>query len=367
MTPVLSVHDLKKFELPNPDVSGPVSASAIYAKQAFPPQQLILLFSADAWEEFILEWAHYQKNKYVLVAGLGGANDYGIDVAAFRSDKGFLGSWDNYQCKHYDKPLGPSAAYTEIGKLIWHIFNKRITTPDTYFFFSPKDCGPALKKLLLDSSKLKSNLLENWDKSCEKNITSKESIKLEGDFLEFVNQFNFDIFKYKPHLDILDEHRATPYHAARFGGGLCERPKSELPPVNPASPESRYVQQLLEAYSDCGEKVISHEEVVRFPTFESHFNRSRQVFYEAESLTKFARDTVPNGTFESLQDEVFLGVKDVEEDDHDTAFKRVKEVTKTASGLNVSGNGLSGVITSKDLQGICHQLANEDKLTWRKK
>ena len=45
------------------------------------PEKHLLSISADDWEEFIKEWAQFQKTKYPLVDRLGGADDYGIDVA----------------------------------------------------------------------------------------------------------------------------------------------------------------------------------------------------------------------------------------------------------------------------------------------
>jgi hypothetical protein len=42
----------------------------------------------------------------------------------------------------------------------------------------------------------------------------------------------------------------------------------------------------------------------------SHLDRAREDFYRAESLRVFSRATVPEGTFETLQDEVFSGVVD---------------------------------------------------------
>ncbi|WP_063307745.1 ABC-three component system protein [Pseudovibrio sp. Ad46] len=362
----LSPAELLDQEVPSATTL-PVSSDTINAKSPFLPQQLILLFNHDQWEEFIREWAHFQKSQYSLVVRLGGANDYGIDVAAFKSNKGFSGLWDNFQCKHYKVPLAPATALLEAAKIIWHSFEKRISVPENYFFFAPKDCGESLKRLLLNSESLKKRMISEWDKNCSTKITKSQQIKLEGSFKLYVEAFDFNIFQYKPSLEVIEEHRKTPYFTARFGGGLTGAPENELAPITPAKKESRYVEQLLEAYSDCGVTIETHEELVSHPKFQGHFSRSRQTFYDAEALVSFARDTVPNGTFESLQDEVFHGVKDVEEDDHNNAFDRVKEVTKTASTLNVSANGLAGVTTPKRLRGICHQLANNDKLVWRKK
>jgi hypothetical protein len=361
----LTPTDLKAEELPSANAT-PATSVQVNAKSPFLPQQLILLFHHDQWEEFIREWAHFQKSNYLLVARLGGANDYGIDVAAFRTDKGFEGAWDNFQCKHYASPLTPTVALVEIAKIIWHSFERRISVPANYFFFAPQDCGESLKKLLLNSKALKEKVLSEWDTKLGSKISKQDNL-LQADLQAYVESFDFGIFKYKPSLEVIEEHRSTPYFVTRFGGGLTGSPACEPTPSTPTKNERRYVEQLLEAYSDCGEQIDSHNKLKDHPNFQNHFDRSRQTFYEAEALVNFARDTVPNGTFEALQDEVFHGVKDVEEDDHDNAFSKVKEVTKTASMLNVSANGLAGVTTPKRLRGICHQLANGDKLIWKKK
>lgn len=363
---MLSIKELQKLEIPQRDDAYPVSASKINANIPFPPQQLILLFSHDDWEEFIAEWAYFQKKHYKLVTRLGGANDYGVDVACFKTNKGFLGEWDNYQCKHYPSALTPNEAIPEIGKIIWHIFKKSLTTPKNYFFFSPKDCGPSLKKLLLDRSKLKQKLYDKWDDWCSNKITSTERIVLTGKFQDFVSVFDFSIFQYKSRLEVIEEHRDTPYFSGRFGGGLKDRPKSEEPPTTPVISESRYIEQLFEAYTDNKQETVDNSNFVNFPDLKRHYDRSRQTFYEAESLRAFARDSVPLGTFEKLQDQVYFGVVDTEEDEHKDALHRVKAVVKTAATLNVNANGLISVTEVKDLHGICHQLANEDRLTWRK-
>lgn len=363
---MLNTDELMKLEIPAQDDNAPISASKANWVSPFPPQQLIILFSANDWEEFVAEWAYFQKKQYHLVTRLGGANDYGVDVACFKTDKGFLGNWDNFQCKHYSSALAPNEAIPEIGKILWHIYKGHLTSPDNYYFFSPKDCGPSLKKLLLDSTKLKAQLKDKWDDWCSETITATKKIELSGALFEFVETFDFSIFQYKPRLEVIEEHRETPYFIARFGGGLKDRPESERPPSTPIKYESRYIQQLFEAYTDNKGTIIQQSNLNEHPSLSRHYNRSRETFYEAESLRAFARDSVPSGTFEKLQDQVYHGVVDVEEDDHEDAFQRVKSVVKTAATLNVNASGLISVVGVKDLHGICHQLANEDRLVWRK-
>jgi hypothetical protein len=97
-----------------------------------------------------------------------------------------------------------------------------------------------------------------------------------------------------------------------------------------------------------------------------HYNRQREFFYHAESLRNFARDTVPAGTFEELQDEVHAGVIEIEAAPHADGFARVNAVTQAAASLPLTANGLISVTKVQDKRGICHQLANANRLQWKK-
>lgn len=362
---------LKGLELSPPDnedSGGFTSSAQARSGKLIPPRQHLLLISADDWEVFVAEWGLFQKDKYHLVTKMGGANDFGIDVACFKSDKGFEGPWDNFQCKYYKgEPLAPSTAIPEIGKILWHIYSKKISCPENYYFFAPKDCGPSLKKLLLDSSLLKEKLKKDWDSSCATSITTKKEISLEGDFLLFVNNFDFSIFKYKPVDQVIEEHRATPYFITRFGGGMKNRPQVDSPPEKYAEAESKYITQLFEAYSDYLKIPPEKFDVNIEEALLEHFNRQREAFYSAESLRAFARDTVLPGTFTALQKDIYHGVIDIAQDDWDDSYKRVKETLRESKLVPVESNGLFEVVRVTDRYGICHQLVNDQKMKWVKK
>src|SRR5262245_27989033 len=99
---------------------GPLSADQALHGHKIPPQQQLLLYSADQWEVFVQEWAHYcLKAIYTQVQRFGGAGDRGIDTAGFTDADKLNGVWDNYQCKHYDHALYPTDAFPEISKLLW--------------------------------------------------------------------------------------------------------------------------------------------------------------------------------------------------------------------------------------------------------
>lgn len=130
---------------------------------------------------------------------------------------------------------------------------------------------------------------------------------------------------------------------------------------------SRYIQQLFEAYSDHTKVDVSDlAGIGARQDLTDHFHRQREFFYHAEALRNFARDTVPAGTFEDLQSEVLAGVADVEAASHADGYARMNAVTQTAVSLRITSNALISVTKIQDCKGICHQLANENRLRWRK-
>lgn len=354
-------------EIPAVTVAPPNAAKTIHGRLV-PPQQQILLYESGEWESFIQEWVHFQRSQYVKVVRFTGANDMGIDVAGLADAAGLQGIWDNYQCKHYAKALTPSVALPEIGKLLWHAFNEEFAPPRKYYFMAPKECGLKLKKLLLDAPVLKAKLIASWDERCAASITSTTKISLDGTFLAYVEAFDFSIFTFKTTLELIDEHRKTPYFAVRFGGGLADRPPADQPPPAPADTESRYLQQLFAAYGDHKKLDVKGLGCLNsWPELGEHYNRQREFFYHAESLRNFARDNVPPGTFEELQDEVYAGVADLATTKHDDALALLNTTTQTAAELPLTANGLISVTRIQDKRGICHQLANADRLIWVKK
>ncbi len=356
----------KMSEIPAPAALAGTTANVQFGIPR-PPQQLVLLFSPAEWEEFIREWVHSLKQQYSKVLRMGGGGDMGIDVAGFTDGKLLHGVWDNYQCKHYANALTPAIAAPEIAKVIWHSFKKEYLPPRKYYFVAPKECGMTLKKLLASPGELKKYVIDNWDKQCADAITEKQTIALDGDFKKYVEGFEFSIFDQRTLLEVLDEHRKTPYYAVRFGGGLPNRPKIAAPPFQPQEESSRYIQQIFEAYSDKTETDVSDLTCISGqPELGAHFDRQRESFYHAEALRNFARDNVPTGTFEDLQSEVHAGVADVEAAAHPDGYERMNAVTQAAASLAMTSNALMSVTKTQDRKGICHQLANEDRLHWRK-
>lgn len=342
----------------------------LYGK-AIEPIKRLEIISEDDFEDMVREWAiGYLSEKYEKVRKSSGAGDMGRDVIGYiKYSQDMKAEWDNYQCKHYDNPITPKIAILEIGKLLYYTYKGEFNVPKNYYFVAPKGAGPQLVKLIDNPQKFKEKLIEDWDKTCKKEITSKVDILLEGDFKNYVEDFDFSIIKDVDPQELIDQHAQTRYHFYRFGGIIPSRPDSFIPPENIDFTEQIYIERLFEAYSDYYKKPINRiEDLNGFEKEFSHFNRQRKCFYEAESLKLFERDILPEGVygFEELINEVYEGIIDEVDSDHNDGYVKIKEVSKIARSLPVRTYPLESKVKGNDLQGICHHLVNDNKFKWVK-
>lgn len=340
------------------------SADHVQAGLPIPKVARVQIFSPDDWEGFTEEWAS-SLTGYAIVRRFAGSGDMGLDVAGFTDAAGFSAPWDNYQCKRYDHPLRPADIHVEIGKIIYYSWQGEYTVPRRHYFAASKDIGTTAAKLLLDPNKLRESVRQAWEKQCRHHITATADVALTDDFLSYFDAFDFTIFSSKSVLELIAQHGSTKYHAIRFGGGLPPRSAPHAPPAEPAAHESRYIRQLLDAYGDhLGQQVPDLAALAIQPPLQRDLSRQRERFYSAEALRNFSRDTVPEGTFDALQEEVFQGVVDICESSHSTGFERMKATVSQAAQVASTSNPLAPATRVQDRQGICHQLANEDRLRW---
>ena len=353
----------KKIEVAAPAVVH--TGQHVEAGLPIPKTIRVQSFSPAEWEEFTQEWASSLKSEYSEVARFAGSGDQGIDVIGYLTDGTFAGGWDNYQCKHYDKALAPSQIWVEIGKVIYYTYLGHYPAPRKYYFVAPHGVGTALSKLLALPERLKEGLRNKWDIACAEKISSTKKIALDAPLQKQIDGFDFSIFSSTSVVKMLEQHSKTPFHAVRFGGGLPTRPKPQNPPDKHGLVESRYIEQLFEAYSEyVNVQVSSETDLHGRSDLREDLHRQRERFWHAEALRNFARDTVPKGTFESLKDEVFDGVIDICNSNHPHGVGRMRSAMTHSATLSLASNPLVSVTKIKDKQGICHHLANEDRLTW---
>lgn len=342
-----------------------LTAARVVSGPPISPADRIKLYDADQWEVFIKEWLESLNSEYFHVERLGGAGDQGRDVVACTAAPNTNCPWDNYQCKHYKNRLSPADIMCELGKLCYYTYQGEYSVPRKYFFVAPQGVSTLLYNLLSKPEKLKERLFSDWDTKCKSKIISTKHIDLEGNFKRYVDNFNFSIVGYKKVSEIIEQHKRTSHYVTRFGEGLPLRPKPETPPSEIKKNEARYVTQLLGAYSDASMQAIANiEELGSNNSYRRHFNRSRERFYCAESLRVFSNDTLPQGEFGKLQDEVYNGVIDTAESIHNNGFEKVKATTDKAMSLVIHSHPLTDCLKNNDKSGICHQLVNDNKLTW---
>jgi len=327
------------------------------------PQQRIYFYSSDEWELFIREWATGLAKNYVQIKRLGGPDDRGIDVAAFKTKDGLEGAWDCFQGKHYAGALKMSDAVPEMVKLFVSVIARYYVMPDLYAFLAPRGCGATLNRLLSKPTELRDRFLKELEPG------STHVSRLAPDALEAVQalaaETDFSIFQSVELLDALEVHRKTPYYTARFGGPLPSRPPIEAPPEGLADHEARYVSKLLDVYAEQEPAdPIDEAALSSHPQFGEHFRRQRISFYSAEALRLYARDSVPEGTFEALQDDIHGGVVEVAEASHACGMDRLRAVLTLSTQVDLSSHALISVSRLDDRKGVCHQLANDDRLTW---
>jgi hypothetical protein len=325
---------------------------------------LIRLFSPAEWEEFIEEWVASLEGEYTQVERLGGAGDQGRDVVGYVNEDGSI--WDNYQCKHYHKPLVPTDVWLEIGKLMYYTFVGDYAYPRRYHFVAPQGAGTKLSNCLRRPEQLRRGLIDGWDQECKHRITASKAVELTPQLRAHIEHADFTIFKASTSREIIEQHAKTRHHIPRFGGGLPARGAVPPPPSSHAVDEAVYVRQLLDAYADhLGKEVVDVAALAPEVELNEHLHESRVDFYSAEALRTFTRDSLPDERpFEDLQEEIRVGIMDQVRRRHPDGYERVLSATNAARLLPITSNALVTRVTARDRGGICHQLANVNKVRW---
>ena len=357
-----------------PELSATVPTAAQVANGIpVPPIRLLEIMSPEDWEIFTEEWLTFHKaaGKYDAVQRVSGAGDLGLDVVAFTGGSGFAEPWDSFQCKHYGHALTPEDVCAEVAKLIYHSFkktapfNQTCQVPRKHRFVAPRGAGITVARWLKDAPRFKKEIKDRWAKQCAPKIGKGIDAPLERELLAYVDAFDFGIFGAKTGAELIEEHSETVFYAPRFGGGLPVRGDVPSPPDDPADHESVYLRKMFDAYGEhLGKAIQASVDFAHDAKLSGHYDRQRVLFYSAEALRNFARDRTPQGTFASLQDDIYNGVIDVCESDHKSGLDRLRQAIRTAGAIDVGGNGLASVTRVADKQGVCHQLANDDRLTW---
>jgi hypothetical protein len=362
----MSEEDFNVEPIQPPPKKGRLTNQQILLGEKRDPLEILKGYPDGDWEEFVREWAESLTTDYREVRRASGKGDRGRDVIGYVGEINEGGPWDNFQCKHYDHPLHPGDLWKELAKLCYYTFEKKFSIPRAYYFVAPRGIGPEALLLLENPQNLRAGLIAQWEKGQLLKV-AKNDIVLDGELRKHVEAFDFGIIKDLPPAKLIEQHRKTRFHARRFGGGLVGLPPNKANvPAEIAPLETRYVEQLFGAYADhLGAPIGSTQDLAGHPKLRSHFNRQRTHFYLAELLRNFTRDGIDEeGCFERLQDTIYEGVVDIAEGEHTSGFERVKKTLAEARLIQIDSHPLKECLEIYHRSGMCHQLANDDRLTW---
>lgn len=329
------------------------------------PPQVIQHFNEDDWESFVVEALGGSEPKYARVERRAGAGDKGRDVIAYTKEPPDVAPLDIYQCKAYAKPLGLSDIWTELGKLCVYTQRGDFPVPRFYRFAAPHNVTTPLGNLFDKPDELRKRLIENWTAQCESKVSQGQTFPLTGALKKYVDGFDFGIVHYCPVTTLLDLHKKTPHWHTRFKRDYPQRPAPDVPPTQPQPHEMRYVRQLLDAYGQhAGVTLADVTSLGAHQTLSEHFHGCRTDFFMADGLNRFYRDQFPEGAFEHVKDQVHQGVRNTALAPHANGYHRVCATLTQAAGLALAQTEYVYCVQPGDKSGLCHHLANDDKLKW---
>jgi len=327
-----------------------------------PIAKLVRAYDSVEWEIFIAEWQKGLQG-YHSVKRLGGTSDLGRDVVGLCSSEACQGIWDNFQCKHYETTLGVSAACEDAGKIIFHASRGEFTPPRQCSFVAPRGPSTALRKMLLNPDKFRDEVVATWDVRVAPNVVEGEKYTLTGNLAAYVHAYDFTSFTFATMEEILDDHRKTAYWASRFDGEL-PKPKPGQTPDVIAPEETMYVSKLLDVYAEqIGANIASAEDLSDHGKWQDDLQKQRVRFYDAEAFMVTYRDQTEPGTIESFADEIMDAIDPVIS--MATSAHGRLSTALSAAGQASPANVLAARAKIRVKQGVCHQLANADRVTWK--
>jgi hypothetical protein len=327
--------------------------------------RLILQMDDAELEQFCRQWVERKAGDYVEVKRFGGAGDKGRDVVGFCSPARHAGGWDNYQCKQYRDKLGKGKGILALAKVLYWASQGHFTPPRRFIFVAPKGLNSTLLMLINQPEAFKAELIASWNLYCAKTIVQNKEIKLHGDVLDTVNDFDFTAISYVDVDDMLADPAEKPLLFELFGEDPGDFPKGTVP-VDVQAHELVYMDALLGAYNDReGGLFSNHKEVFDHDEHGEDLRLHRTRFYEAEGFQKFYRDNTSPETIARFRDDIRLGIHDTLKKPAPDELERVEAAMSQAANLQ-PGGPLARYAYIPVKQGICHHLVNDGVIHWKK-
>lgn len=257
------------------------------------------------------------------------------------------------------------------------------------------------------SKRLASTLISQWDVySFERNMqeaVSEDALNILSDKLHEsypdINRSNVSMRVGELFLDIFKEAAgivedkstasAKSIHRSRVENGipfidektnklrLSDRalnlPQRYNPPEDISKQELPYVSALIHAY--CGQRnktgeANSSDEIPE--KYVDHFKDQRRAFYSAEWVKETSWNCIDNGrnAFDEFLNTMYQGIIDVVLEDHSSEVQRLFETLKQSMSIQLDSLALAqidGLIDSLSRKGACHELVNQERISWDNK
>lgn len=325
----------------------------------------ILKLEPDELEELIKKWLAIERDAYFDFSRNSGSYDRGLDAVGFVTSSRHDGEWDNFQCKQLKKALGEGEFFQEIGKVFYYASKGEFTLPRRYIFVAPAGASAATRTHAYSPSKLKEELLKNWDSKCSGKIIAKQQIPLSIELSDSIKNYDFsrvEIWDVRKLIEIPNVRKIL-HHYIDVNPGKA--PSGQVPSTISSS-ERPYIGQLIGVYADDSSTPFSSEEEVHaHDVYGQHLINQRRRYYDAEAFHRHFRDNIDAETLRQFDQDILDGV--IDKYLASSGLTRVNSIMEAAASLQVSGIfGKHCSAPNSVKQGVCHLHANTGRLPWKK-
>jgi hypothetical protein len=217
--------------------------------------------------------------------------------------------------------------------------------------------------MLLNPSRFRDEVIDNWDVRVAGHLVEKQNHTLTGDLAADAEQYDFSSFGYFTIEEMLEAHRGTAFWAERFGG-MLPKPNPGIAPDDMMPHETVYVGKLLEVYAEtAGAAITDVSDLDGHSEWKDDLQKQRVRFFDAEAFIATYRDQTEPGTTEDFADQIANAIEPSLVS-KGTGLDRLTKALTTAA-ITTPASVLSPQAKPRVKQGVCHQLANDDRVTWK--
>lgn len=133
--------------------------------------------------------------------------------------------------------------------------------------------------------------------------------------------------------------------------------------------ESGYISALCNAYAEAlSRDEVTVDDIPNLPRkYQANFYDQRKAYLSAESIQRSISEVYEDGEnqFDILKEDAFFGIKTIYYDDYDTGYRRLLEVLKKVSDIQLTKSKLTlikNLIGNLERLGIVHILVNDETI-----